>query len=124
MTTSAGAATALPKPSAAEAVRRRADRRPAVPGRAGVEPPVVQRDDHRQRHRRPHPGRPGQGHADACAHIADTNLSYSDGKADLLARRSGTGDLYLYKGTCQAAREIFATRISVGTGFQQYGIWD
>ncbi|WP_406173439.1 trypsin-like serine protease [Streptomyces sp. NBC_00996] len=45
-----------------------------------------------------------------------------DGKADFLARTPG-GTLYLYKGTGKATSEIFATRISVGTGFQQYGIF-
>ncbi|WP_282702442.1 trypsin-like serine protease [Streptomyces sp. CC219B] len=45
-----------------------------------------------------------------------------DGKADLLARTPG-GTLYLYKGTGKATSEIFATRISVGTGYQQYDIW-
>ena len=44
-----------------------------------------------------------------------------DGKADFLARTPG-GTLYLYKGTGKATSEIFATRISVGTGFQQYDI--
>ncbi|MEV6114840.1 trypsin-like serine protease [Streptomyces sp. NPDC052109] len=45
-----------------------------------------------------------------------------DGKADLLARTSG-GTLYLYPGTGKASSEIFATRISVGTGFQAYDLW-
>ncbi|MFI8238564.1 trypsin-like serine protease [Streptomyces sp. NPDC085866] len=45
-----------------------------------------------------------------------------DGKADFLARTSG-GTLYLYKGTGKATSEIFATRVSVGTGFQQYDLW-
>ncbi|GAB2857971.1 hypothetical protein GCM10027074_26300 [Streptomyces deserti] len=45
-----------------------------------------------------------------------------DGKADFLARTPG-GTLYLYKGTGKATSEIFATRISLGTGFQQYDIW-
>ncbi|MEU6776647.1 trypsin-like serine protease [Streptomyces sp. NPDC046759] len=45
-----------------------------------------------------------------------------DGKADFLARTSG-GTLYLYPGTGKATSEIFATRISVGTGFQAYDIW-
>lgn len=47
-----------------------------------------------------------------------------DGKADFLARTpGGTLSLYLDKGTGKATSEIFATRISVGTGFQQYGIF-
>ncbi|MEU6088114.1 trypsin-like serine protease [Streptomyces sp. NPDC047085] len=45
-----------------------------------------------------------------------------DGKADFLARTPG-GTLYLYKGTGKATSEIFATRISVGTGFQAYDLF-
>ncbi|MGW4562741.1 trypsin-like serine protease, partial [Streptomyces sp. NPDC004561] len=45
-----------------------------------------------------------------------------DGKADFLARTPG-GTLYLYKGTGKATSEIFATRVSAGTGFQAYDIW-
>lgn len=45
-----------------------------------------------------------------------------DGKADLLARTTG-GTLYLYPGTGKATSEIFATRKSLGTGFQQYDIF-
>ncbi|MEU2716896.1 trypsin-like serine protease [Streptomyces sp. NPDC007205] len=45
-----------------------------------------------------------------------------DGKADFLAR-TPAGTLYLYKGTGKATSEIFATRISVGTGFQAYDLW-
>ncbi|MEW2259230.1 trypsin-like serine protease [Streptomyces sp. NPDC047869] len=45
-----------------------------------------------------------------------------DGKADFLARTPG-GTLYLYKGTGKGTSEIFATRVSVGTGFQAYDIW-
>ncbi|WP_128432483.1 trypsin-like serine protease [Streptomyces cyaneus] len=45
-----------------------------------------------------------------------------DGLADFLARTPG-GTLYLYKGTAKATTEIFAPRVSVGTGFQQYDIW-
>lgn len=44
-----------------------------------------------------------------------------DGKADLVARTPG-GTLYLYPGTGKASSEIFATRVSLGTGFQQYDI--
>ncbi|MET7476850.1 trypsin-like serine protease [Streptomyces sp. NPDC005648] len=51
--------------------------------------------------------------------VGDVN---GDGKADFLARTSG-GTLYLYKGTGKATSEIFATRVSVGTGFQQYDIF-
>jgi secreted trypsin-like serine protease len=45
-----------------------------------------------------------------------------DGNADFLARTPG-GTLYLYKGTGKATSEIFAPRVSVGSGFQQYDIW-
>ncbi|MGW3117438.1 trypsin-like serine protease [Streptomyces sp. NPDC001107] len=45
-----------------------------------------------------------------------------DGKADFLARTSA-GTLYLYPGTGKATSEIFATRISVGTGFQAYDLF-
>ncbi|MFD8152174.1 trypsin-like serine protease [Streptomyces sp. NPDC059720] len=45
-----------------------------------------------------------------------------DGKADFLARTPG-GTLYLYAGTGKGTSEIFATRKSVGTGFQQYDIF-
>lgn len=45
-----------------------------------------------------------------------------DGRADLVARTAG-GTLYLYKGTGKATSEIFATRTSMGTGFQQYDIF-
>ncbi|MEU9411237.1 trypsin-like serine protease [Streptomyces sp. NPDC048281] len=45
-----------------------------------------------------------------------------DGKADFLARTTG-GTLYLYPGTGKATSEIFGTRKSLGTGFQQYDIF-
>ncbi|WP_308377993.1 trypsin-like serine protease [Streptomyces sp. ISL-98] len=45
-----------------------------------------------------------------------------DGKADYLARTPG-GTLYLYPGTGKASSEIFATRINIGTGWQQYNIF-
>ncbi|WP_405624827.1 trypsin-like serine protease [Streptomyces sp. NBC_01396] len=45
-----------------------------------------------------------------------------DGRADFLAR-TPSGTLYLYKGTGKATTEIFATRVSVGTGFQQYDLF-
>ncbi|MFJ9901692.1 trypsin-like serine protease [Streptomyces sp. NPDC101152] len=50
--------------------------------------------------------------------VGDVN---GDGRADLLARTPG-GTLYLYPGTGKASSEIFATRVSVGTGFQQYDL--
>jgi hypothetical protein len=46
----------------------------------------------------------------------------SDGKADLLARTPG-GTLYLLKGTGSTTSAIFATRVSLGTGFQQYDLF-
>jgi hypothetical protein len=51
--------------------------------------------------------------------VGDVN---SDGKADLLARTPG-GTLYLLKGTGSATSAIFATRVSLGTGFQQYDLF-
>lgn len=45
-----------------------------------------------------------------------------DGRADLVARTTG-GTLYLYPGTGKATSEIFGTRKSLGTGFQQYDIF-
>ncbi|WP_434600546.1 trypsin-like serine protease [Streptomyces sp. A5-4] len=45
-----------------------------------------------------------------------------DGKADFLARTPG-GTLYLYPGTGKATSEIFATRITIGTGWQQFNIF-
>ncbi|MFJ6572937.1 trypsin-like serine protease [Streptomyces sp. NPDC091292] len=45
-----------------------------------------------------------------------------DGKADFVARTPG-GTLYLYPGTGKASGEIFATRIKIGTGYQQYNIF-
>jgi secreted trypsin-like serine protease len=45
-----------------------------------------------------------------------------DGRADFLARTPG-GTLYLYKGTGKATSEIFATRITIGTGYEKYDIF-
>ncbi|WUW19090.1 trypsin-like serine protease [Streptomyces sp. NBC_01465] len=44
-----------------------------------------------------------------------------DGKADLIARKP-SGTLYLYPGTGKASSEIFATPITIGNGWQQYGL--
>ncbi|MFD3453040.1 trypsin-like serine protease [Streptomyces sp. NPDC058691] len=44
-----------------------------------------------------------------------------DGKADFLARTSG-GTLRLYPGTGKATSDIFGTPVTIGTGWQQYGI--
>ncbi|GAB7104486.1 hypothetical protein JCM4814A_28000 [Streptomyces phaeofaciens JCM 4814] len=51
--------------------------------------------------------------------VGDVN---GDGKADLLTR-TPAGTLYLYKGTGKNTSEIFATRVSLGTGFQQYDLF-
>ncbi|MFF3320774.1 trypsin-like serine protease [Streptomyces sp. NPDC002889] len=45
-----------------------------------------------------------------------------DGKPDFVARTPG-GTLYLYPGTGRATSEIFATRVKIGTGYQQYNIF-
>lgn len=42
-----------------------------------------------------------------------------DGRADFAARTPG-GTLYLYPGTGRSDSGIFATRVKIGTGFQQY----
>ncbi|MEU0393160.1 trypsin-like serine protease [Streptomyces sp. NPDC006208] len=46
----------------------------------------------------------------------------NDGKADFVARTPG-GTLYLYPGTGKASGEIFATRVSIGGGYQQYNLF-
>ncbi|WP_079141868.1 trypsin-like serine protease [Streptomyces sp. LUP30] len=51
--------------------------------------------------------------------VGDLN---SDGKADLVVRTPG-GTLYLLKGTGSATSAIFATRVSLGTGYQQYDLF-
>jgi secreted trypsin-like serine protease len=45
-----------------------------------------------------------------------------DGKADFVTRTPG-GTLYLYPGTGKATSELFGSRITIGTGWQQYGIF-
>ncbi|MGA5051161.1 trypsin-like serine protease [Streptomyces cellulosae] len=44
-----------------------------------------------------------------------------DGKADLLAR-TPSGTLYAYRGTGRNAAPFFSTRVSMGTGYQQYDL--
>ncbi|WTP59179.1 trypsin-like serine protease [Streptomyces phaeochromogenes] len=44
-----------------------------------------------------------------------------DGVADIMARDSG-GTLWLYRGTNKASSDLFATRTSLGTGFNQYNL--
>ncbi|GAA2423587.1 trypsin-like serine protease [Streptomyces macrosporus] len=46
----------------------------------------------------------------------------ADGIADHVARTPG-GTLYLYPGTGKAGSGIFATRIRIGTGYEQYNLW-
>lgn len=55
----------------------------------------------------------------AFAAVGDVN---NDGLADYLARTPG-GTLYLYKGTGKASSQIFADRIKIGTGWDQYSIF-
>lgn len=44
-----------------------------------------------------------------------------DGVADIMARDSG-GTLWLYRGTNKASSDLFVTRTSLGTGFNQYNL--
>ena len=44
-----------------------------------------------------------------------------DGVADVMTRDSG-GTLWLYRGTNEASTDLFATRTSLGTGFNQYNL--
>jgi len=44
-----------------------------------------------------------------------------DGVADVMTRDSG-GTLWLYRGTNKASTDLFATRTSLGTGFNQYNL--
>ncbi|MFE7166375.1 trypsin-like serine protease [Streptomyces sp. NPDC057616] len=47
-----------------------------------------------------------------------------DGKADLIARQAGTGDLYLYKGTGKTGSEAFSSRIKVRSAWTGYNAFD
>ena len=47
-----------------------------------------------------------------------------DGKADLLARQSGSDDLYLYKGTGKTGSEAFSSRIKVRSAWTGYNAFD
>ncbi len=47
-----------------------------------------------------------------------------DGKADLLARKSSTGDLYLYKGTGKSGTGAFSTRVKVRSAWTGYNAFD
>ncbi|MEU4171321.1 trypsin-like serine protease [Streptomyces sp. NPDC026665] len=47
-----------------------------------------------------------------------------DGKADLLARQSGSSDLYLYKGTGKTGSEAFSSRIKVRSAWTGYNAFD
>ncbi|MFF0783115.1 trypsin-like serine protease [Streptomyces sp. NPDC003720] len=47
-----------------------------------------------------------------------------DGKADLLARKSSTGDLYLYKGTGKSGTGAFSARVKVRSGWTGYNAFD
>ncbi|MEW2397863.1 trypsin-like serine protease [Streptomyces sp. NPDC046862] len=44
-----------------------------------------------------------------------------DGIADVIARDSG-GTLWLYRGTGKASSDLFSSRVSLGTGFNQYNL--
>jgi secreted trypsin-like serine protease len=77
-------------------------------------------------------GKAGSGAFSSRIHVRTWSSDYNafdavgditgDGRADFLARTKG-GTLYLYPGTGKASSGIFASRISVGTGYQQYDIW-
>ncbi|CAM5705348.1 hypothetical protein SVIOM74S_02024 [Streptomyces violarus] len=47
-----------------------------------------------------------------------------DGRADLLARQSSTGDLYLYKATGKAGSEALSSRIKVRSAWTGYNAFD
>lgn len=44
-----------------------------------------------------------------------------DGVADIMTRDSA-GTLWLYRGTNKPSTDLFATRTSLGTGFNQYNL--
>ncbi|MFI9646509.1 trypsin-like serine protease [Streptomyces sp. NPDC052040] len=54
------------------------------------------------------------------ANAADGDMT-GDGIADVLSRDSG-GTLWLYPGTGKASSSLFGSRISLGTGFNQYNL--
>ncbi|MFF0831576.1 MULTISPECIES: trypsin-like serine protease [unclassified Streptomyces] len=47
-----------------------------------------------------------------------------DGRADLLARKSSTGDLYLYKGTGKSGTGAFSAWVKVRSGWTGYNAFD
>jgi secreted trypsin-like serine protease len=47
-----------------------------------------------------------------------------DGKTDLIARKSSTGDLYLYKGTGKSGTGAFSTRVKVRSAWTGYNAFD
>lgn len=54
------------------------------------------------------------------SYVANGDVT-GDGIADLITRDSG-GTLWLYPGTGKASSSLFATRIKLGTGFNQYNL--
>lgn len=54
------------------------------------------------------------------SYVANGDVT-GDGIADVMARDSG-GTLWLYPGTNKASSSLFGTRISLGTGFNQYNL--
>ncbi|MET7441679.1 trypsin-like serine protease [Streptomyces sp. NPDC004082] len=54
------------------------------------------------------------------SYVANGDVT-GDGVADVMARDSG-GTLWLYPGTNKASSGLFGTRISLGTGFNQYNL--
>jgi secreted trypsin-like serine protease len=54
------------------------------------------------------------------SYVANGDVT-GDGTADLMARDSA-GTLWLYRGTGKASTDLFASRTSLGTGFNQYNL--